>query len=67
MTLRGKVSAHANRQLLHQHVNEQPFTLSTQACAIPAGVTELIVHAHAHDSVHGQGGEGVRLVLPSED
>ena len=54
----------ADRELLHPHVNEQPFTRSTQTFAIPAGVSELIVRAH--DSVHGQGGE-VRLTLPSED
>ena len=55
----------ADRELLHPHVNEQPFTRSTQAFSIPAGVSELIVRAH--DSVHGQGGEEVRLTLPSED
>ena len=55
----------ADRALLHPHVNEQPFTRSTQAFSIPAGVSELIVRAH--DSVHGLGGEEVRLTLPSED
>ena len=54
-----------DRELLHPHVNEQPFTRSTQAFSIPADVTVLIVRAH--DSVHGQGGEEVRLTLPSED
>ena len=49
----------ADRELLHPHVNEQPFTRSTQTFSIPAGVTELIVRAH--DSVHGLGGEEVRL------
>ncbi len=54
-----------SRELLHPHVTEQPFTRSTQAFSIPAGVSELIVRAH--DSVHGLGGEEVLLVLPPED
>ena len=55
----------ADRALLHPHVNEQPFTRSTQTFSIPAGVSELVVLAH--DSVHGLSGEEVRLTLPSED
>jgi len=50
------------RQLLHPHVNEQPFTRSTEAFALPADVEELIVRAH--DSLHGHGGQAVRLQLP---
>lgn len=47
------------QELLHPHVDEQPFTRTTQPFSIPAGVTELIVRAH--DSTHGHGGEEVRL------
>lgn len=49
----------AERELLHPHVNEQPFTRSTDAFALPADVNVLIVRAH--DSVHDHGGQVVRL------
>lgn len=49
----------AERALLHPHVNEQPFTRSTEAFALPADVEALIVRAH--DSVHDHGGQVVRL------
>lgn len=41
------------RELLHPHVNEQPFTRSLTGVAIPPDVTEVIVRAE--DSVHGTG------------
>lgn len=50
----------ATRELLHPHVDEQPFTRSLGGVAIPADVTE--VRVRARDSVHGLG--GTELVVP---
>jgi hypothetical protein len=41
------------RELLHPHVNEQPFTRSLTGVKIPAGVTVLVIRAK--DNVHGEG------------
>lgn len=41
------------RELLHPHVEEQPFTRSLSGVAIPGGVTDVILRAE--DSVHGAG------------
>lgn len=49
------------RVLLHPHVDEQPFTRSQSGIAIPPGVTQVIIRAH--DTVHGYGGQEVRLTL----
>ncbi len=51
------------RELLHPHVNEQPFTRSLGPIEIPAGVTE--VRIVARDSVLGFCGEAFVLELPS--
>ena len=48
------------RELLHPHVNEQPFTRSLGNVAIPAGTTSVLVRAV--DSVHGEG-EAVEVEL----
>ena len=50
------------RELLHPHVEEQPFTRSLSGVAVPAGVTSVIVRAG--DSVHGFGGAEIVLDLP---
>ena len=50
-----------HRELLHPHVEEQPFTRSLSGVAIPAGVTEVLIRPH--DSVHGPGSDFV-LPLP---
>jgi hypothetical protein len=50
------------RELLHPHVNEQPFTRSLSGVAIPEGVDRVFVEAR--DSVHGWGGARVEVVLP---
>lgn len=39
------------RELLHPHVNEQPFTRSLSGVAIPDGVTEVTIEAR--DNVDG--------------
>jgi hypothetical protein len=49
------------RELLHPHVSEQPFTRSLSGVEIPDGVSE--VEIRAHDSVHGLGGETIRVEL----
>ncbi|MCT7375630.1 hypothetical protein [Chelativorans salis] len=52
----------ATRVLAHPHVDEQPFTRSLGGITVPAGVTHVVVRAR--DSVHGHGGNEVRLALP---
>ena len=49
------------RELLHPHVDEQPFTRSLTGVAIPEGVDE--VEVRARDSVHGFGGATMRVRL----
>lgn len=50
------------RVLAHPHVDEQPFTRSLGAVAVPAGVSEVIIRAH--DSVHGLGGKTLTVAIP---
>jgi len=50
------------RELLHPHENEQPFTRSLSGVAIPEEIGEVMIRAR--DSVHGHGGEELRLALP---
>lgn len=52
----------ATRELLHPHVDEQPFTRSLSGVEVPAGVRSVIVRAR--DSVHGYGGEEAAVALP---
>lgn len=52
----------ASRELLHPHENEQPFTRSLQKVKLPQGTKEVDVRAH--DSVHGYGGQTVRVSIP---
>lgn len=52
----------ATRTLYHPHVDEQPFTRSLSAVAIPAGITW--VRVRGHDLVHGHGGREVTLSVP---
>ena len=49
------------RELLHPHVDEQPFTRSL-VVAIPSGVRE--VRVEARDSLHGWGGAAMTVALP---
>ncbi len=49
------------RVLLHPHVDEQPFTRSTQV-QIPDGVTRVTVRGH--DKVHGFAGKTAIVDLP---
>lgn len=50
------------RELLHPHVEEQPFTRSLSGIAIPEGTERVLVRAH--DSVHGWSQDAFALDLP---
>jgi len=50
------------RELLHPHVDEQPFTRSLSGVEIPDGVSTVTIRAH--DSVHGYGGATFQITLP---
>jgi hypothetical protein len=54
-------SGQFTRELLHPHVNEQPFTRSQRGIVIPPGVTR--VRVRAHDLVDGFGGREVLVDL----
>lgn len=62
-TADGEVLSH--RTLYHPHVNEQPFTRSGPAFALPAGNSTLIVEAR--DTVHGWSEQrlAIDVALPS--
>ena len=55
-------TVYGTRELLHPHVEEQPFTRSLSGVTIPAGVSTVTVEAR--DSVHGSGGATVEVALP---
>ncbi len=50
------------RELLHPHVNEQPFTRRLSSVSIPDGVD--IVRVCGSDSVHGSSPECLMIELP---
>ena len=52
----------ATRELLHPHVEEQPFTRSAIGVLIPPGIDTVTIRAH--DKVHGYGGATVELTVP---
>jgi hypothetical protein len=52
------------RELLHPHVDEQPFTRSQSGIRVPDGIYS--VRVRAHDSVEGFGGREVVVDLTSE-
>lgn len=49
------------RELMHPHVNEQPFTRSLSGIVIPDGTREIFVRPHC--SVDGWAGETFRIEL----
>jgi hypothetical protein len=59
--LNGDGTLLGSRTLFHPHVDEQPFTRSLNAVAIPDDVTTITVRAH--DSVHELGGATVEITL----
>lgn len=50
------------RELVHPHVDEQPFTRSLSGVAIPAGTDYLLIRPHC--LVDGWGAAAFRLDLP---
>jgi len=50
------------RELLHPHVNEQPFTRSLGGVVIPAGSERVFIRAH--DNVHGWSAVLFEITLP---
>ncbi|MEM6637968.1 MAG: hypothetical protein AAF667_18990 [Pseudomonadota bacterium] len=50
------------RELLHPHVNEQPFTRSLNGVEIPDGTTEVFVRARTN--VDGWHGDTLRVDIP---
>jgi len=51
-----------SRELLHPHVNEQPFTRSLTGVEIPGEVEKVTIRAH--DNVHGLGGAEMTVAVP---
>lgn len=47
----GEGNVLGNRQLLHPHVDEQPFTRSLGGITVPENVRKVFIEAH--DKVHG--------------
>ena len=54
-------TVYGTRELLHPHVDEQPFTRSLTGVAIPEGVPTVTIEAR--DSVHGWGGATLEVRL----
>ena len=52
----------ATRELLHPHVDEQPFTRDLSGVTIPSGIDRVTVRAH--HSAAGYDGETMTLSLP---
>jgi len=50
------------RELLHPHVEEQPFTRSLRGVEVPEDLERVLIRAR--DSVHGTGGVEIELELP---
>lgn len=50
------------RELLHPHVEEQPFTRSLSGVVIPAGISEVTVRPRCN--VTGWAETGIRVALP---
>ena len=50
------------RELLHPHVEEQPFTRSLSGVTVPEGIATVTLRAR--DSVHGWGAATVSIPLP---
>lgn len=50
------------RNLLHDHANQQPFTRDLYGVAIPAGIKTVIIQAR--DKQYGYGGKTLQVTLP---
>ena len=49
------------RELLHPHIDEQPFTRSLSNVSIPQDLSAVVIRAH--DLVHGYGGAEMTVQL----
>lgn len=56
---------HAERELLHPHDQEQPFTRSLSGARLPDGVTTVVVRARCN--VHGFGGREIVVDLGASE
>lgn len=54
----------ATRELLHPHVEEQPFTRSVAGVVIPPDIDSVL--ARAHHSTKGYDGEVARIALDAD-
>lgn len=54
-------TVYGQRELLHPHVDEQPFTRSLSGVVIPGDVARVVIRAN--DSVHGAGGREMEIDL----
>ncbi|MGV8991083.1 MAG: hypothetical protein ACOH1Q_06735 [Thiobacillus sp.] len=50
------------RNLLHDHANQQPFTRDLYGVAIPAGIKTVVIQAR--DKQYGYGGKTIQVTLP---
>jgi len=50
------------RQLLHDHANEQPFTRELRSVLVPSALRVVVVQAR--DTKNGYGGKSVQVRLP---
>ncbi len=55
---------YSERELMHPHETEQPFTRSQSGIIIPSGTTEVTVRAH--DKIHEWGGKELKVALPAK-
>ena len=53
---------YGERNLLHDHANQQPFTRDLYGVAIPAGIKTVIIQAR--DKQYGYGGKTLQVTLP---
>ena len=50
------------RNLFHDHANQQPFTRDLYGVAIPAGIKTVVIQAR--DKKYGYGGKTLQVTLP---
>lgn len=50
------------RNLFHNHANQQPFTRDLYGVAIPAGINIVVIQAR--DKKYGYGGKTLQVTLP---
>jgi hypothetical protein len=54
--------SYGERELVHDHQHEQPFTRDLYGVSIPTGVRTVIIQAR--DQKYGYGGKTMEIVLP---